>query len=83
MPGTSVQSNQGRISWGVFVFQIDVHSQVVNALLTQIDKLKTRPNVLIMTTSNLTEAIGESEIADAGKSCFLDIDTLSIRLQNY
>jgi len=29
----------------------------VNALLTQIDKLRERPNVLIITTSNITEAI--------------------------
>jgi SpoVK/Ycf46/Vps4 family AAA+-type ATPase len=33
---------------------------VVNALLTQIDRLKTRKNVLILTTSNMTEAIGMS-----------------------
>ena len=32
--------------------------QVVNALLTQIDRLKARPNVIVMTTSNITEAIG-------------------------
>ena len=31
--------------------------RVVNALLTQIDQLKERPNVLVMTTSNITEAI--------------------------
>lgn len=34
--------------------------QVVNALLTQLDKLKTRKNVLVLTTSNITEAIGAS-----------------------
>lgn len=34
--------------------------QVVNALLTQLDRLKQHPNVLIMTTSNLTHAIGLS-----------------------
>lgn len=33
--------------------------QVVNALLTQLDKLKHRKNCLVMTTSNLSEAIGE------------------------
>ena len=32
--------------------------QVVNALLTQLDKLKHRKNVLIMSTSNLVKAIG-------------------------
>lgn len=36
-----------------------VISQVVNALLTQIDKLKSSPNVVILTTSNITAAIGE------------------------
>lgn len=35
-------------------------SQVVNALLTQLDKLKNRKNVLIMTTSNIAQAIGSS-----------------------
>lgn len=32
-------------------------SQVVNALLTQLDKLKQRKNVLVLTTSNLSAAI--------------------------
>ena len=31
--------------------------RVVNALLTQLDKLKTRPNVLVLTTSNLPASI--------------------------
>eukprot|EP00514_Thraustochytrium_sp_LLF1b_P012592 CAMPEP_0184546596 /NCGR_PEP_ID=MMETSP0199_2-20130426/5048_1 /TAXON_ID=1112570 /ORGANISM="Thraustochytrium sp., Strain LLF1b" /LENGTH=394 /DNA_ID=CAMNT_0026941015 /DNA_START=78 /DNA_END=1258 /DNA_ORIENTATION=- len=31
--------------------------RVVNALLTQLDRLKTRKNVIILTTSNITEAI--------------------------
>lgn len=31
--------------------------RVVNALLTQLDNMKRYPNVLILTTSNLTEAI--------------------------
>lgn len=33
--------------------------RVVNALLTQLDKLKHRKNVLVMSTSNLAKAIGE------------------------
>lgn len=33
------------------------HEQVVNALLTQLDKLKHRKNCLVMTTSNLSAAI--------------------------
>lgn len=32
--------------------------RVVNALLTQLDKLKHRKNVLIMATSNIAQAIG-------------------------
>ncbi|KAG0208260.1 Pachytene checkpoint protein 2 [Mortierella sp. GBA30] len=35
----------------------DENTFVVNALLTQIDRLKQRKNVLILTTSNITEAI--------------------------
>lgn len=35
---------------------------MVNALLTQLDKLKHRKNCLIMTTSNLSEAIGQSRV---------------------
>lgn len=34
--------------------------RVVNALLTQLDKLKHRKNVLVMSTSNLAKAIGAS-----------------------
>ncbi|RUS34146.1 ATPase family associated with various cellular activities-domain-containing protein [Jimgerdemannia flammicorona] len=34
--------------------------RVVNALLTQIDKLKSKKNVLILATSNITEAIGNN-----------------------
>lgn len=34
------------------------HLQAVNALLTQIDRLKHHENVLVLTTSNITEAIG-------------------------
>ena len=37
--------------------QVDV-LQVVNALLTQLDKLKHKRNVLVMSTSNLAQAIG-------------------------
>lgn len=38
-------------------------SKVVNALLTQLDRLKQHSNVLVMTTSNLTHAIGLSYVA--------------------
>lgn len=43
--------------------------RVVNALLTQLDKLKHRKNVLVMTTSNISEAIGE--VVAAGRQCQL------------
>jgi SpoVK/Ycf46/Vps4 family AAA+-type ATPase len=33
--------------------------RVVNALLTQLDKLKRHKNVLVMATSNLPDAIGQ------------------------
>lgn len=38
---------------------------MVNALLTQLDKLKNKKNVLVMTTSNLSSAIG-TQSEDAG-----------------
>lgn len=31
--------------------------RVVNALLTQLDQLRLKPNVLVLTTSNITGAI--------------------------
>lgn len=34
--------------------------QVVNALLTQLDRLRHKKNVLVMSTSNLAKAIGSS-----------------------
>ena len=34
------------------------NTQVVNALLTQLDKLRHKKNVLVMATSNLPQAIG-------------------------
>ena len=37
---------------------LNLLAKVVNALLTQLDKLKHRKNVLVMATSNLAEAIG-------------------------
>ena len=36
--------------------------RVVNPLLTQLDKLKQRKNVLIMSTSNLVKAIGMTDL---------------------
>lgn len=41
------------------LIQLENVPQVVNALLTQMDKLKSSPNVIILTTSNITAAIGK------------------------
>lgn len=40
---------------------------MVNALLTQLDKLKQRRNVLVMSTSNLAKAIGEAVLCPSLK----------------
>jgi hypothetical protein len=42
----------------MFTLYFFVQLQVVNVLLTQMDKLKSWPNVIILTTSNITMAIG-------------------------
>lgn len=39
--------------------------RVVNALLTQLDKLKQRKNCLVMTTSNISDSIGELFVLNA------------------
>jgi hypothetical protein len=46
--------------------------QVVNALLTQLDKLKTRPNVLVLTTSNIPDTIDSAFIDRADEKFFVD-----------
>ncbi len=48
----------GCVQQNAYMCKTDVIAQVVNALLTQLDKLKHRKNVLIMSTSNLVKAIG-------------------------
>ncbi|PPQ81746.1 hypothetical protein CVT24_003730 [Panaeolus cyanescens] len=47
--------------------------RVVNTLLTQLDKLKHRKNVLIMSTSNLVKAIGNAYLSllSCDLTCFL------------
>ncbi|OLL23724.1 Pachytene checkpoint protein 2 [Neolecta irregularis DAH-3] len=45
--------------------------RVVNALLTQLDRLKSKPNVLVMATSNLLEAMDEAFIDRAGIVSFV------------
>ncbi|KAF7776389.1 hypothetical protein Agabi119p4_4782 [Agaricus bisporus var. burnettii] len=49
--------------------------RVVNALLTQLDKLKHRKNVLIMSTSNLVKAIDSAFIDRADIIQFIDLPT--------
>ncbi|KVI04383.1 ATPase, AAA-type, core [Cynara cardunculus var. scolymus] len=47
--------------------------RVVNALLSQMDKLKSSPNVIILTTSNITAAIGVAGGAASGKTTVCDM----------
>ncbi|CEH14241.1 thyroid receptor-interacting protein 13 [Ceraceosorus bombacis] len=47
--------------------------RVVNALLTQLDKLKHRKNVLVMTTSNISEAIDNAFIDRADIKAFVGL----------
>ncbi|KAJ3564356.1 hypothetical protein NP233_g8351 [Leucocoprinus birnbaumii] len=49
--------------------------RVVNALLTQLDKLKHRKNVLIMSTSNLVNAIDSAFVDRADIVQFIDLPT--------
>ena len=42
--------------------------QVVNALLTQLDRLKSCPNVFVLTTSNITGAIGKDTLSQKALS---------------
>ncbi|KAF9449918.1 AAA-domain-containing protein [Macrolepiota fuliginosa MF-IS2] len=49
--------------------------RVVNALLTQLDKLKHRKNVLIMSTSNLVKAIDSAFVDRADIVQFIDLPT--------
>lgn len=45
--------------------------RAVNALLTQLDQLRTRPNVLVLTTSNLVEAIDAAFVDRADIKAFI------------
>lgn len=55
--------------------------QVVNALLTQLDKLKHRKNVLVMSTSNLAKAIGSLDkfLLSTKDVMFLPLTRLCVR----
>ncbi|KAG8340501.1 putative ATPase protein [Trypanosoma vivax] len=55
--------------------------RVVNALLTQIDTLERRTNVVVFTTSNITEAIDVAFIDRADKKVFIGSPGMQARLE--
>ncbi|XP_027125843.1 pachytene checkpoint protein 2 homolog [Coffea eugenioides] len=55
--------------------------RVVNALLTQMDKLKTSPNVIILTTSNITAAIDVAFVDRADIKAYVGPPTLQARYE--
>lgn len=57
--------------------------RVVNALLTQLDKLKHRKNVLVMSTSNLAQAIGEFASRMSHKQTISIVTDQCVRLRVY
>lgn len=55
--------------------------RVVNALLTQMDKLKSSPNVVILTTSNITTAIDIAFVDRADIKAYVGPPTLQARYE--
>ncbi|EEF51917.1 pachytene checkpoint protein 2 homolog [Ricinus communis] len=55
--------------------------RVVNALLTQMDKLKCSPNVIILTTSNITAAIDIAFVDRADIKAYVGPPTLQARYE--
>lgn len=55
--------------------------RVVNALLTQMDKLKSWPNVIILTTSNITTAIDIAFVDRADIKAYVGPPTLKARYE--
>ncbi|EYU22185.1 hypothetical protein ABFS82_09G014100 [Erythranthe guttata] len=55
--------------------------RVVNALLTQMDKLKSSPNVVILTTSNITAAIDIAFVDRADIKAYVGPPTLQARYE--
>uniref|UniRef100_A0A453C7L4 Pachytene checkpoint protein 2 homolog n=1 Tax=Aegilops tauschii subsp. strangulata TaxID=200361 RepID=A0A453C7L4_AEGTS len=55
--------------------------RVVNALLTQMDKLKAWPNVIILTTSNITTAIDIAFVDRADIKAYVGPPTLQARYE--
>ncbi|KAG6747116.1 hypothetical protein POTOM_049496 [Populus tomentosa] len=59
----------------------DFFNEVVNALLTQMDKLKASPNVIILTTSNITAAIDIAFVDRADIKAYVGPPTLQARYE--
>ncbi|KAL6318647.1 hypothetical protein AAG906_000725 [Vitis piasezkii] len=55
--------------------------RVVNALLTQLDKLKSSPNVIILTTSNITAAIDIAFVDRADIKAYVGPPTIHARYE--
>jgi len=55
--------------------------RVVNALLTQLDALRARPNVLILATSNITEAIDAAFVDRADLKLFIGPPNAAARFE--
>ncbi|PIN26371.1 AAA+-type ATPase [Handroanthus impetiginosus] len=55
--------------------------RVVNALLTQMDKLKSAPNVIVLTTSNITAAIDIAFVDRADIKAYVGPPTLQARYE--
>ncbi|KAK1294475.1 hypothetical protein QJS10_CPA16g00412 [Acorus calamus] len=55
--------------------------RVVNALLTQMDRLKSSPNVIILTTSNITAAIDIAFVDRADIKAYVGPPTLQARFE--
>ena len=55
--------------------------QVVNAMLTQIDQLKDLPNVLILTTSNITGAIDVAFVDRADIKQYIGLPSVRARYE--
>lgn len=57
--------------------------KVVNAVLTEIDQIKRYPNVLVLTTSNMTEAIDVAFVDRADVKQFLGLPSVRAIYQIY
>ncbi|KAL2634595.1 hypothetical protein R1flu_006074 [Riccia fluitans] len=55
--------------------------RVVNALLTQLDRLKLRPNVVVLTTSNITAAIDLAFVDRADIKAYVGFPSLRARYE--